>query len=85
MDWIEHGEKPTNFFLSLEKRNHNRKTIKRLRKHTGEYITDTGSILSEIKHFYEKLYSDAHRDKTKIDISNYIAETHVTQLSTEDR
>jgi len=33
--WIEKGEKPTNYFLNLEKRNFEKKVIARLRLENG--------------------------------------------------
>ena len=55
--WIEEGEKNTKFFCSLEKSKRNKNTITRLKKPSGETITDQGSILQEQVQFYKKLYS----------------------------
>jgi len=60
MDWQEHGEKPSKFFLSLEKRNYNNKTIKRVRNNDGTVYSDEKLILKELYNFYSKLYKTSH-------------------------
>ena len=57
IQWIDSGEKPTSFFLGLEKRNFNKKNIKRLRTKNEEYVTNPREILVEIKSFFMDLYS----------------------------
>lgn len=59
-DWQEYGEKPSKFFLSLEKRNFNNKTIKRLRLPDGTITMDETKILNELKSFYSTLYTTTH-------------------------
>ena len=54
--WWEHGEKSTKYFLNLEKRNHVKKHVWKL-KISGSIVTDPFNILSEEKRFYQKLYS----------------------------
>ena len=57
-DWHT-GEKPSTFFLSLEK-NFNNKTIKRLRQTNGNITMDENTILGELYSFYSKLCSTSH-------------------------
>ena len=52
-----HFEKPTKYFLNLERRNYNRKTIYRLKNDKDETIEKEKEILNEIKTYYEKLYT----------------------------
>ena len=54
--WCEHGEKSTKYFLNLEKRNHVKKHLRKL-KINGSITTDPFKILSEKKRFYQKLYT----------------------------
>ena len=54
--WIEEGEKPTNFFCNLENRNFVNKTIPKLIAGDGTIIESQKEILNEAKCFYEKLY-----------------------------
>ena len=53
--WHEHGEKNSNFFFNLEKRNHIKKHIRKLRL-SGVITTDPFEILDAGKTFYENLY-----------------------------
>ena len=52
--WHEYGEKIRNIFFNLEKRNHTRKYIRKLRL-SGVITTDPFEIL-EAERFYENLY-----------------------------
>ena len=54
--WIEEGEKNTNYFLNLEKRNYNSSCIKKLITEEGKEMTDLEEIIQEQKNFYQKLY-----------------------------
>ena len=62
MDWYEYGEKPSKFFLSLEKRNYNNKTVKAIKHIDGHILTDNKAILNELHTFYSKLYTSSHTD-----------------------
>ena len=57
--WEAEGEKCTNYFCNLEKRQYNEKIIPKIIKNDGEEITDQYKILEEQKLFYEKLYSSS--------------------------
>lgn len=65
--WIGQGEKVSRYFCNLENRNFLDKTIPFLEKDNGEIITDQQEILTEVKQFYEKLYS--LQDVADLDIS----------------
>ena len=52
--WHEHGEKNSKYFLNLEKRNHVRKHIRKLRL-SGVISTDPFEILDAERAFYENL------------------------------
>ena len=51
------GEKCSKFFLSLEKRNYNNKTMFSVITDEGEHCTEQKRILQEQKKFYENLYT----------------------------
>ena len=51
LNWIERGEKPSAFFFNLEKRNYNRKSIKKLEGAEGTTLTNEDEI------FYKQLYN----------------------------
>ena len=56
--WFEHGEKPSKYFLNMEKRNYVSKTITRIVKSDGSCLTKSKDILLEARNFYENLYSE---------------------------
>ena len=53
--WHEYGEKNSKYFFNLEKRNHTRKHIRKLRL-SGVSTTDPFEILGAERCFYENLY-----------------------------
>ena len=53
--WIEKGEKPTNYFFNLEKRNFEKKVIAQLKLENGEIISDMKQVNLEIESFYSDL------------------------------
>ena len=59
-NWHEHGGKSSKFFLNLEKRNFNNKTVKCLKLDDGKIITQRDTILSELHKFYSELYTSHH-------------------------
>jgi hypothetical protein len=56
LKWIEDGEKPSKYFLSMESRNYVNKQIPRIVKDDCSIITSQYEILNETKLFYENLY-----------------------------
>ena len=66
--WIERGEKPTAFFFNLEKRNYNRKSIKKLEGAEGTTLTNEDKILSKIETFYKQLYNSALGENDSFDL-----------------
>ena len=57
--WFNEGEKNTKYFLNLEKRHYNKKTIESLRTENGATIGTDKNILQEAKNFYQKLYASS--------------------------
>ena len=56
-NWHENGEKCSEYFCKLEKKNFIKKTITELIDENGQHITDPSEILLEQQHFYKTLYS----------------------------
>jgi exonuclease III len=56
-DWVEFGEKNSNFFLRLENRNKQVKNIATLLDETGKEISVQSEILEAELDFYKKLYT----------------------------
>ena len=55
--WLKDGEKPSKLLSSLENKGYIDKTIKRLQKSEGRYITNQEEILNEVQSFYKRLFS----------------------------
>ena len=75
-NWHMYSEKPTKYFLNLERRNKVKKTIARLKNDSGKLITNDNEILKELKSFYQKLYTATE----SIDTS-YIENLDVPQIT----
>ena len=56
MQWLEKGEKSTQYFFSLEKFNYVKKQVRKLILDNGKTVTTDREIMKESVKFYEKLY-----------------------------
>ena len=56
VQWVNDGEKPTKYFLNLEKHNYKKKTLFRVADRNGMIVEDEHDILDQIKDFYSNLY-----------------------------
>ena len=82
--WMEEGEKNTNYFLSLEKKNGENKLITQLKSlGNKKVVTKQQHILREVKRFYEDLYKSNNIDKDCV--HDYIMSQEVKELSHEEK
>ena len=65
--WHEEGEKSTKYFLNLEKRQHSKTHITKL-KYDGREINDSDEILRSQRLFYKNLYTASSCDATYNDL-----------------
>lgn len=76
--WVEEGERNTNYFLNLEKRNKSYNVIRKLIGNDGREIFENQSILDELTHFYHSLYTSDNCSSvtfcSSIDNSNKLSE-----------
>ena len=82
--WREQGEKPTKYFLNLEKRNYNRKIIAELKVEDDKILVDEKEILNRIQCFYEDLYTSKtllNEDK----FNQFVEDLNIPQLTDEQR
>ena len=77
--YMDLGEKPTNYFFSLETRNYTSKVINKLIEEDIEY-TKTKDVLNCQKQFYEKLYDNVNEINDDTPIENITGENE-TKLS----
>ena len=83
--WQEQGEHNTKYFLNLEKRNHCRKNVTKLKINDNEYTSNQFEILSEERKFYETLYK-SQRPATLMQPNEPIFENeNVTSLNEEEK
>ena len=79
--WIEEGEKPTKYFLNMEKRNYINKTVTRIADKNRKQITNQNDILAEIENFYRALYSNQVDKLENVDLRNIVDIEQVNTLS----
>ena len=66
--WNEEGERNTSYFLSLEKKNGQDKSILYLKEDNDDFITERSQVSAKIFNFYKSLYSstsNVDREKEK--------------------
>ena len=80
-EWHELGEKPSRYFLNLENKNRINKTINEIKMDDNTIINDQQRILSELREFYAKLYSNKKMNEE----SDYIPTLNPTELSPEQK
>ena len=80
--WIEKGEKPTNYFFNLEKRNYEKKVIAQLKLENGEIISDIKQINKEIESFYSNLLASNSSNPIdfKEEFNAFVADLQIPQL-----
>ena len=85
--WLEYGEKPSKYFLNLEKRNYNMKVINKLVNNNGEIITEANEILKEQYDFYRKLYTSNVTDLEDSEYENifFKKDVEIPKLNTYDQ
>lgn len=80
--WLAEGELPSKYFLSLEKQNYNRKTLKRLKLEDGTITQKPSEILDTLYQYYQNLYT-SHFDQEFID-TTYLDKLNLPQLKDRD-
>ena len=76
------GEKPTRYFLNLEKRNYTSKVIHKLVNTEGGEFTSTADILKCQSDFYKDLYNNVD-SKDKVSIQSVLGDND-KKLSAQD-
>ena len=56
--WVEQSEKPTKYFINLEKRRQQKKEMTELNSSTGVLLSDSKDIRKEMNSFYQDLFSE---------------------------
>jgi len=81
--WVEHGEKPTKYFLALENRNFINKTICKIEQVNGKTLTDQKEIMQETTHFYKNLFTKRETDDINLSeiLDNYVVPKLTTSMA----
>ena len=83
VQWLQHGEKPSKYFCSLENKQFTEKTIKCIKKENGTIINEQAKILNEIKIFYQSLFNSYDQKLENINLNEYLRNYHVNKLTSE--
>ena len=70
--WVEYGEKATNYFCNLEKRNFISKHVSSVYNDKEEELIDSEQIKNEFYKFYQNLYSSKEMDIENVDLENVL-------------
>ena len=81
VQWYEHGERCSKYFLNLENRNYTDKRIQKLIKDNGKVINSEEEILNELSNYYTKLY----RKTEKEGIQDWQSQIDIQKLQDSDR
>lgn len=80
------GEKPTSYFLNLEKWSNKNKLLTTIMRDDGNLVSDPESVLSHCKDFYQILYSENPDDLLPMeDIDDLIDNVDLPSLSDTER
>ena len=82
--WHEYGEKSTKYFLSLEKRNHTRKHIRKLCL-SGVITKNYQKILDSSSEYYKKLYRSKLSVSQSDVLDQFLGNPNIAAFSVEER
>ena len=82
--WYEEGEKSTKYFYNLEKRNQQKKTVKKLIV-DGQEIEGNKAILKEAKDFYKNLYESKVNPREAKNLEHIFLNDSLPKISEEDK
>ena len=82
---IEHGEKPSKYFCSLEKRNFINKNVTKVVDNDGNIHTDQKIILNQIANFYQNLYSNGGAYLTERNLTDLLPHYDIPRLSPDNQ
>ena len=80
VEWMEDGEKPSKFFLNLEKRNYVNKLISHVTNDHGDHIFEGDAIQKEVYNFYQSLYNCNDHLLSDINLENHFAHYNLKKV-----
>ena len=87
VNWIEKGEKSTNYFLNLEKYRANNGTVFKIIDKNGNLITDEKDIVEVFADHFSNVYSDNSMNDEDLDsnMENFLNNVNLKTLSEIDK
>lgn len=82
--WLENGERPTKYFFNLEKKNHNKKTVRELRIEDDSTTYNDEKIMQTIERYYKTLCT-CTTNTHEYDLNDFIEDLHIPKLTDEER
>ena len=82
--WYEHGEKSTQYFLNLEKRNKAKSHLRRIFISENVETTNLDQIMSSLKSFYSTLYK-RWSEKSETECLDFLGNLNIPKLSDDDQ
>ena len=82
--WYEHGEKSTQYFLNLEKKNKAKSHLRRTLISENVETTNPDQIMSSLKSFYSTLYK-RRNEKSEVEFLYFLRNLNIPKLSDDDR
>ena len=84
--YIDHGDKPSKYFLNLEKHRAGSKLLPNLELENGEIVRDQFEILKAQREYYKHLYSkDSNHDDIDTDVQHFLNACNVPVLEETHR
>ena len=83
--WYEEGEKNTKYFMSLEKRNKSKSSIRQLCLENGDITCNPKIIQNELNNFYKKLYSSRTENVDQRQAELFLQSAELIKLQGEDK
>ena len=82
--WCKHGEKSTQYFLNLEKRNKAKSHLRRIYISENVETTNLDQIMSSLKSFYSILYK-RWSEKSETECLDFLGNLNIPKLSDDDQ
>ena len=82
-EWLHESEKPTKYFMSLERQNYINKIIKKIIDPTGKIYTKQEEILHEVKKYYSSLFSNHDHVLNTDKIDTFLAQLDSPKITNE--
>ena len=79
--WVEHGEKPSTYFCSLEKRKYVTKALTMSIDNKNNVLETQKQIEKEVVDFYKTLYTSRVDDLINVDLNGELHNCRVTKLN----